>query len=187
MTATLTPAPATTRDRAPWTPWLLIAAATLAAAGVLHVAAAADHPEAPDRVVWFFLAVALGHGGGAVWFTVAAATRQRPGALPVVLATAATVGLVLLYLIGHTTNLLDGISGVAGAADAAAHAGHALRPDAEAGHPAGWLGTSTVTVELVLLLALTALLPARVRRIVVNGVLALGALAWAFWLLGLPG
>jgi hypothetical protein len=184
VATTTTAPPVPVADRPGRTPWLPTAALTLAGAGVLHLAAAADHREESELVVWFFLAVALGQLGGAAWFAVAAATRQRPAAPTVLLAAAATVGLVLLYLAAHTTDLLAALPQPA---QEATHPGHSVQPDASAGHPAGWLGSATVTVELVGLLALTALLPPRIRRITVDGVLVLGALAWTLWLLGLLG
>ena len=182
-TTALPPVPLT--DRLARTPWLRTATVALALAGVLHLAAVAEHREQPERVVWFFLAVALGQLGAAAWFAVLGATGQRPATVPLVLGAAATVGLVLLYLAGQTTDLLTGLTQPAQSATPVAHS---VQPGtAGSGHPAGWLGSATVTVEMVGLLALTALLPARVRRATLNGILALGVLAWALWLLGLPG
>lgn len=196
MTPTVSPGLATPAAPATRNTWPLTAAVMLAAAGALHLAAAADHREGPDRVVLFFLVVAFGQAGAAVWFTVAAVTRQRPGLLPVALAAVATVGLLLLYLTAYTTDLVADLSSSSGSSSSSSggHGGqgaspgsHAATSGSEAGEPAGWLGSVTVSVEVVLLLALTAMLPPRARRLAANGILAVGMSAWALWLFGLPG
>ncbi len=161
--------------------WAHAAVVTLAAAGALHLVAAADHRSGPDPVVAFFLAVALAQLGTAVWLAVEARTRHRPGSLPVLLATVATVGLLLLYLAAHTTDLL---TGVVGGSVEPLDGGHTHPTTATGVESAGWLGSATVAVEVVLLLALMALLPSRARRLAADGLLALGALVWALWLFG---
>ncbi|TFV53654.1 hypothetical protein E4P41_20900 [Geodermatophilus sp. DF01-2] len=57
-------------------------------------------------------------------------------------------------------------------------------PSAAGGHGPEALGTAVVAAELVVLTALTALLPASWRGRAVNALLALGALAWALWFAG---
>ena len=50
--------------------------------------------------------------------------------------------------------------------------------------PAGLLGAATVAVEMVTVLALTALLPARWRSRVADALLLVGAATWVLWLTG---
>jgi hypothetical protein len=90
---------------------------------------------------------------------------------------AATVGLICLYLVAHGTDLLAGLT----AGDAHDHGGGTTA----AVEPPGPLGTATIAVELVGVVALTALLPPRGRRLAGNLVLALGGAAWVLWLTGL--
>jgi hypothetical protein len=172
-------------------PWVLTAVAALAAAGVLHLAAAADHVGGPDLVVAFFLAVAVAQLGTAVWLTVGA--RAAGGPRPLVLAgvAAGTAGLLVLYLLSRTTTLLDGLTAAPvspGSPVQAGHGGHAAT-SADGGSALAalteLLGPATVVVQTVLLLALVALLPERLRRVTVNGLTILGALAWASWLAGI--
>jgi hypothetical protein len=109
-----------------------------------------------------------------------------------------TVGLVCLYLVAHTTDLLVGFT--THPAGAGGHAGHAAgtaiptsgpvslgTAAATAPEPASLLGGVTVAVELVLVLGLTALLPTTWRGRTVNALLALGGLAWVAWLTGVLG
>lgn len=172
-------------------PWLLTAAAALAAAGALHLAAAADHVGGPDLVVAFFLAVALAQLGTAVWLTVAARAEQGPRPLVLMAVAAGTAGLLVLYLLSHTTTLLDGLTAApltpASPVQAGGHGGHGTTAVEDGGAFATvteLLGPATVLVQMVLLLALVALLPERSRRVTVNGLTTLGALAWAAWLAG---
>jgi hypothetical protein len=80
-----------------------------------------------------------------------------------------------------------------GAVEAGHHAGASIATDgpvAMGEHPAAGaeapdlLGTATVALELLAMAAMTALLPRAWRSRAVNGLLALGALAWVLWLTG---
>jgi hypothetical protein len=51
----------------------------------------------------------------------------------------------------------------------------------------GLLGPATLAVQLVTVVALTALLPARLRSRVVNALCLLGALTWGLWFAGVLG
>ncbi|PRY51058.1 hypothetical protein LY71_102121 [Geodermatophilus tzadiensis] len=175
--------------RHPATPVRWAAAAATAVAGGLHVAAAVQHLGAGDLVVGFFLATALAQVGAAAWLALGPATDRFLGT--VVLGT---VGLVVLYLGGHTTDLLDPFLGHDHAAVAGGHTGHTATtgPVALDAEPTEVpeppvLGTVTVAVELLGTLAAAALLPARARRLVLDGLLALGALVWLLWLAGVLG
>jgi hypothetical protein len=178
--------------------WGWVAAGSVAVAGALHVAAAADHLAAGDVVVGFFLLVALLQVGTGIWLAVGAVTRSGHPPWPVAAALALTVGLLVLYRVVHTTDLLAGVvpdhhhGGAASPTHGAAHVEGAepegpvalgLEP-ADAGTSPGLLGTATVAVELVSVLALTALLPAVLRRHAANGLLVLGALIWVAWFTG---
>ncbi len=174
------------RRTARWT-----AAAATAAAGALHVAAAVDHLGAGDLVVGFFLVTALVQVGAAAWL---AADPTRDLRLPVAVLVG-TLGLVLLYVVGHATDLLDPFLGhdhaAHGQGAATDHASHttATGPVALGLEPvevpaAPVLGTFTVAAECLALAALTALLPATARRRVLDGLLAVGALVWLLWLTG---
>jgi hypothetical protein len=175
--------------------WRWIAASSAVAAAGLHLAAAVEHAGAHDVVVGFFLFVAFAQLGLGAWVIVSSWAGLRPDVRLVTLALLGTVALVGLYLLAHTTDLLAAFS----AHDTASHGGGT---DAPQGHstatgavalglepvpvrePAGLLGTATVTVEMVTVLALTAALPARWKGRAVNGLLLLGGLAWALWLAG---
>jgi hypothetical protein len=172
--------------------WCALAAATTAAAGVLHVLAAVGHAGERELVTGFFLVTALGQLASGAGLAIAAVTGVRPRPLLVAGLLAATVGLVALYLVAHTTDLLAGFTATG---DAAAHGDHeeptgpvalGLTPVRTA-EPPGLLGTATVAVEVLTILALTALLPARGRRLSGNLLLVLGATAWVLWLAGVLG
>ncbi len=178
-----------------------VAAAATAAAGALHVVAAVDHLGAGDLVVGFFLATALAQVGAAAWL---AADPTRDLRLPVALLVG-TLGLLVLYVVGHATDLLDpflghdhaaqgpgvqgqGVQGQGAGTDHAAHT-TATGPVALGLEPvevpaAPVLGTLTAAAECLALAALAALLPVTARRRVLDGVLAVGALAWLLWLTG---
>jgi hypothetical protein len=183
-----------------------VAAAGTAAAGALHVVAAVDHLGAGDLVVGFFLATALAQVGAAAWL---AADPTRDLRLPVALLVG-TLGLLVLYVVGHATDLLDpflghdhaaqgqgvqgqgvqgqGVQGQGAGTDHAAHT-TATGPVALGLEPvevpaAPVLGTLTAAAECLALAALAALLPAAARRRVLDGVLAVGALVWLLWLTG---
>ncbi|MGY1689430.1 hypothetical protein [Geodermatophilus sp. SYSU D01105] len=210
--APLPPAPA--RRRVPR--WQLVAAAALAAAGVLHVAAAVDHLESGDLAVGFFLLTALAQVGLAAWLLLTAWAGTGPRRELVAFGLLGTVGLLGLYLVAHTTNLLDAFAVHDAAGGAHAHdvpgretvavdpitgvrfadgmpvategpVAMAGAPVAAAGHGPEGLGTATVAVELLAMTALTALLPTSWRGRATNALLALGALAWVLWFTGVLG
>jgi len=175
-----------------------VAAGSLAMAGPLHVAAAADHLAAGDVVVGFFLLVAFLQLGTGVSLAVRTVTRGGHPPWPVAAALALTVGLLLLYLAAYTTDLLAGVVDLAhhGETTSAPHgtahveapepAGPValgLEPTQTSGTP-GVLGTVTVGIELVSVLALAALLPAALRRRVTDALLVIGVLAWGVWFTG---
>jgi hypothetical protein len=191
--------------------WLRVTALGLAAAGGLHVAAAADHLESGNLAVGFFLLAALAQVGLAGWLLLTSWAGSAPDRRLLGMAVLGTVTLLGLYVVAHTTSLLDAFA-VHEAASGHAHdvPGREILaidpitgvdftegmpiatngPVAMAGDPvaathgAEALGTATVAAELVALLGLTALLPAAWRRHTVNGLFALGGLAWVLWLTG---
>jgi hypothetical protein len=198
LDAAQVPAPPSSPPRAPaLRRWCALAAATTAAAGVLHVFAAVDHVGAHEVVVGFFLVTALGQLASAGGLAVAAVTGERPDSRLVAGILVATVGLVVLYLVAHTTDLLAEFTvhdGPAGLEDPHG-ADHNLATGPVAlsgapvgsGEPPGLLGTATVAVELLSVVALTALLPPHRRRLSGNVLLVLGAGAWLLWLTGVLG
>ncbi|WP_336028516.1 hypothetical protein [Geodermatophilus sp. FMUSA9-8] len=167
------------------------AAATAAAAG-LHVLAAVDHLGTSDLVVGFFLLTALAQFGAAAWLALGPDGARDPRFLTAVVT--ATAGLLLLYVVGHTTDLLDPFLGhdhSAAPGAAADHAAHttATGPIALGTEPveapeAPVLGTLTAGAECLALVALAALLPTGARRRVLDGLFALGAVTWLLWLTG---
>jgi hypothetical protein len=181
--------------------WLWAAAASAAAAGGLHIAVAVQHLGSHDLVVGFFLLVALVQFGLGAWVAVSTWAGIRPDLRLIALALIGTVGLVGLYLLAHTTDLLaafqvhDTAAGHHGATTGLPQ-GHAtetggavalgLEPVA-AHEPAGLLGTATVAVEMLTVLSLTALLPNRWRSSTANALLALGGIVWVLWLTGVLG
>jgi hypothetical protein len=216
--ATLTAAPAATgpATRTALSRWTWAAGLGAGAAGVLHVAAAADHVAMGGLVVGFFLLTALAQIGTAAWLVIGSWAGSRPRPDLVAMALAGTVALVALYVVAHTTDLLSafGIAGSAG--DAGAEGDHlhadtmtrfdpvtgvdflqgmstesgATAMDGEAAstaHQAGPLGTATVAAELVAVVGLTALLPRSWRGRALNALLVLGGAAWLLWFLGVLG
>jgi hypothetical protein len=204
-----TPIPARAHSR-----WLWAAVLTVATAGALHIAAAADHLEAGQLAVGFFLLTAFAQLGFAAWLVVSAWAGAAPSRQVVALALIGTVGLVVLYVVAHTTNLLDAFavphdagtghhavgtttpSQVDPATGVDLSAGHAVQSGGEVAlaaetaavrHAPGLLGTATVTAELLAVAALTALLPSSWRRRTTDALLALGGLAWALWFAGVLG
>ena len=181
--------------------WTIAAGLGSSAAGALHVAAAVDHSAARDFVVGFFLLTAFAQLGIGAWLLLGTWLGRRPGTGPVALALTGTVVLVGLYLVAHTTDLFTGLLVHA---DGSAHGGHggvtspgmaiptegpvALGGELHvAPEPPDLLGAATVAVEMLAVLALTALLPRTWRSRTVNALLALGGLAWAAWLTGILG
>jgi hypothetical protein len=154
--------------------------------------AAVDHLGAGDLVVGFFLATALAQLGAAAWLALGAGPARDPLFLGAVLV--GTAGLLLLYVVGHATDLLDPLTGHDHAAHGAAatdHAAHttvtgpvALGLEPVSTPEAPVLGTLTAGAECLVLVAVSALLPAVARRRVLDGLLALGALVWLLWLTG---
>jgi hypothetical protein len=192
--------------------WLGIGALGAAAAGGLHIAVAADHATAGELAVGFFGVTAFAQLGLAAWLLMHRATGLRPNSRLVGVALLGTVALMALYVVAHTTSLLDAFA-VAG--DSGGHAGghgdgtnragfdpvtgidlsdgiaiDAQGPVAMAGapvavqHAPGALGPWTVAAEALMLAALTALLPATWRRRTTNAAVVLGGLAWALWFTG---
>ncbi|SDG31360.1 hypothetical protein [Klenkia brasiliensis] len=199
MTAVLPVAPGQRRsarvERAPVaTRWRFVAAAATGGAGVLHGVAAAQHlGEAPTLTAGFVLtaAVQLGMAG---WLLLG---RRGSGwdSRTVQLALWATVGFLLVLLVGHTTDWLTPLHGTA-----AGHGGHAtghavqtagavaLGLDAPVEvEPLGALGTTTGALEVLAVLGLAALLPAATRRRTTTGLLVLGLAAWTAWATGVLG
>jgi hypothetical protein len=192
--------------------WLLVGGIGAGAAGGLHVAVAVDHLEAGELAVGFFLLTAAAQLGLAGWLLVSGWTGLRPDLRLVFLALLGTVALIGLYLVAHTTGLLDAFavhdaSGHAGGTHGATghtpgidpvtgvdySTGVANRPGgpvamagevAPAEYAPGILGLVTVAAEAVLIAALSALLPTTWRRRTVNGLLGLGGLAWVLWFTG---
>jgi hypothetical protein len=199
MTTYLPPRAEVSAEPAVWAGrWGWVAVGSLAVAGALHVAAAADHLAAGDVVVGFFLLVAFLQLGTGVWLAVRTMTRSGHSPWPVASALAVTVGLLLLYLAAHTTDLLAGVVDLQhhGEATSAPHGtAHVeapepagpialgLEPARTSGTP-GMLGTVTVGIELVSVLALAALLPAPLRRRGTDALLVIGVLAWGVWFTG---
>jgi len=174
--------------------WLWAACGSTAAAGVLHGFAAVDHLAAGELVIAFFLVTALGQLAAAVGLAIGAVTGQRPPAALLAGLLAVTVGLLALYLVAHTTDLLAGLTAVDADGIVGGHAhtdglGPVALGDTPPVHrdPAGFLGTATVTVEVLSVLAFVALLPARHRRIAGDALAVLGAAAWVLWLTGVLG
>ncbi|MGY1722107.1 hypothetical protein [Blastococcus sp. SYSU DS0533] len=192
--------------------WLRAGALGAGVAGGLHLVAAVDHLEAGELAVGFFLLTGLAQLGLAAWLLLSSWTDFRPGPRLVTLALAGTVGLIGLYLVAHTTSLLDAYA--VHDASAAGHGGHgsaahlpgfdpvtgvdlsqgvavrgpgpvAMEGEVSAArHAPGILGQAAVAAELLLLSALAALQPATWRRRTVDAVLVLGCLAWVLWFTG---
>ncbi|WP_177212798.1 hypothetical protein [Geodermatophilus ruber] len=196
--------------------WESAAGLGLAAAGVLHVAAAVDHLEAGDLAVGFFLLTALAQVGVAGWLAIGTWTGSRPSPQLVIMALLGTVSLLALYLVAHMTSLLDAFAvadhgsgghGHGGVRDGQTQIDPVTGVDFSAGMPISsegplamdgqqpasgrhgpdGIGTATVTAELLALTALTALAPAGWRGRIVNGLFALGALTWGLWFTGVLG
>jgi hypothetical protein len=195
--------------------WLRVGALGAGVAGGLHIAVAVDHLGAGELAVGFFLLTAAAQLGLAGWLLMTSWTGFRPDRRLVGLALVATVALIVLYVVAYTTSLLDAFAvtdsagGHGGAHAGSSHdpgidpvtgvdysTGVAIRssgPVAMAGevapvrHAPGILGPATVAAEVLLIAALTALQPARWRRRTINGLLALGGLAWALWFTGVLG
>jgi hypothetical protein len=171
--------------------WGWTAVGTTAAAGVLHVLAAIDHLGAGELVVAFFLVTALGQLAAAGALAVATATGRRPASGPLAGLLAITVALLVLYLLAHTTDLLAGFSPADAVGPEHEHPEPtgpvALGAAPTRGEPPGVLGTATVTLELLSVLAFTALLPPRVRRSAGNVLAVVGGAVWLLWLTGVLG
>ena len=179
--------------------WPWAAALSAVAAGGLHLGAAFDHVGAHDVVVGFFLVVAFAQLGLGVWLAMTIVTGLRPDVRLIALALLSTVALVGLYVVAHTTDLLasfqvhdDGGAhhGTGTVGEPQGHSTETTGPvalglePAATREPAGLLGLATVATEMVTVLALTALLPARWRGGVTNALLVVGAATWLLWLTG---
>jgi len=195
--------------------WLLVGGLGAGVAGGLHVAVAVDHLESGELAVGFFLLTAAAQLGLAGWLLVSSLTGLRPDLRLVSLALLGTVALIGLYVVAHTTGLLDAFavhdsSAHSGGAHGAANHDPGIDPItgvdystgiadrsggrvamagevAPARHAPGILGPVTVAAEVLLIAALSALLPATWRRRTVNGLLGLGGLAWVLWFTGVLG
>jgi hypothetical protein len=177
--------------------WCALAAAATAAAGVLHVLAAVDHAGGSEIVVGFFLVTALGQLASAGGLAIAGVTGEPPDPRLVAGILAATVGLVVLYLVAHTTDLLAVFTATDGPLAAVDPHGADHNPDTGpvalsgaptgTGESAGPLGTATVALEVFSLLAFLAVLPQRGRRLAGNVLAVLGGAAWLLWLTGVLG
>ncbi len=193
--------------------WQLVAALGLATAGGLHVAAAVDHLSAGSLAVGFFLLTALAQAGLAAWLVLGAWAGTHAGRQLVATALLGTVGLLTLYVLAHTTGLLDAfavhdtvtgghehdvpgrvttavdpVTGVEFAQGMPLGASGPVAmdglPGSTGGHGPEAVGTAVVGAELLTVAALAALLPASWRGRVLNGLLVLGGAAWALWLTG---
>jgi hypothetical protein len=196
--------------------WQLVAALGLVTAGGLHVAAAVDHLSAGQLAVGFFLLTALAQAALAAWLVLGAWAGTRPDRHLVAVALLGTVGLLGLYVVAHTTGVLDSF-----AVHDAAAAGHlhdvpgrvttAVDPVtgvefaqgmprgssgpvamdglsvSSGGHGPEAVGTAVVTAELLAVAALAALLPTSWRGRTLDALLVLGGSAWALWLTGVLG
>jgi hypothetical protein len=188
--------------RARATAWRWTAAAAVGAAGVAHLITSAGHLDDGQLVIAFFLVTAFAQLGAAVWLAAGTLHRGRPAPRVVLLAIAGTVALIGVYLVAHLTTWLGDLAGTSAPVSVHDHSGAATDPFA-AGHassfdgsvplagkegpqpePVTLLGTLTVAAEVVAIAALSALLPARWRSRVLNGLLGLGALVWVLWLTG---
>ncbi|MGY1773976.1 hypothetical protein [Blastococcus sp. SYSU D00813] len=195
--------------------WLWAGALGSAAAGGLHVLVAYEHVAAGGVAIMFFLLTALAQLGLAGWLVVNRVTGLRPDRRLVTLALAGTVALMGLYVLAHSTGLLDAFAVAHG--DGGAHGmhettGHDPGIDPVTGvdystgvavqtsevmpmsgsaepvrHEPGPLGSWTVAAEVLTVAALVALQPAAWRRRTTNVLLGLGALAWALWFTGVLG
>jgi hypothetical protein len=165
----------------------------LALAGVLHVLAAVGHRESSAVVVGFFLIVALGQVATAAWFSVLLGTARRPAAWQTAAVLGATVVLVGLYLVAHTTDLLAGFAAAPADEGTGLAHGHDDRgtgpvglgqePGGTAEQP-GLLGSAAVLSELAATAGLLALLPLGARRRATDGILVVGLAAWVLWWTG---
>jgi hypothetical protein len=191
--------------------WLLVGGLGAGVAGGLHIAVAVDHLAAGELAVGFFLLTAAAQLGLAGWLLVSSLTGLRPDLRLVCLALLGTVALIGLYVVAHTTGLLDAFAVHDSAGGHGAHAGSNHDPGidpvtgvdystgiairsggpvamsgeiASARHAPGVLGPVTVAAEALLIAGLAALLPATWRRRTVNGLLGLGGLAWVLWFTG---
>jgi hypothetical protein len=161
-----------------------------------------------------FLLTALAQVGLAAWLVLTAWVGVRASRQLVAFGLLGTVGLLALYVVAHTTGLLDAFA-VHDTASGHAHEvagrdmlrfdpisgvdftqGMATRSDGPiamdgapvaAGHGPDSVGTATVAAELLAMTALAALLPASWRGRATNALLALGGLAWVLWLTGVLG
>jgi hypothetical protein len=186
--------------------WAWVAGLATAAAGGLHLAAAADHRAAGNLVVGFFLLTALAQFGLATALPMASWHSRAPGGRGlaagwIAMGIAGTVALVALYVVVHSSDLLAGFIGhdptaAAGHDHSTAGPGHPIETDGPislsgspetAGEPVTALGTITVAVELVSVAAFAALLPRSWRSTTMNALLLLGGSAWVLWLAGVLG
>lgn len=182
---------------APFRRWLWGGALAALTAGALHVVAAFDHAHHGDVVVGFFLLTVLAQVGGGLFLALHAWTGLLPDRRLVLAGLVGTVGLIALFVVAYSTDLLGSYTAVQVGAHGD-HAAHASGPFA-AGLPTrndtltgvreapGVVGLLTVGAELVTTLVLVALLPRTWRGRVTNVLSALAALAWVLWFTGVIG
>jgi hypothetical protein len=131
-------------------------------AGAGHVVAALEHLDHGLVFAAFFLTVGVAQLG------LGPALRKEPRPATVGVVLAASIGLLLLYVVSRTVVL-----------DLGPHSDRPEDPDV--------LGTGVVIFELVTVTALPTLLPARWRRVAVDTILAVGTAVWLAWFTGLIG
>jgi hypothetical protein len=176
--------------------WSWTAILGLAATGVLHLLAAAGHVDHSTVVVGFFLAVAAGQIGAAGLLFVLSrpGLRLSPGLLGA--GIAATVALIGLYLVAARTGVFADLLGQGTGTGHHAGPGRPVETgdslvslDQPVVLPVspGVLETAVLGLEVLTVVALTALLPRTWRGRVVDALCALGALTWLLWLTGVLG
>ena len=180
MTALLHSDPTTVRVRAlerVTTVGTVVALSTIGAA--IHLYVAPEHLAEWWAYGWFFLLLAAGQLA-----TVPLVLRWRRPAL-LSMAIAVNVGAVLVWLVSRTSGLpigppvLDMTGGLADPTKGG-YGAHALGVP----EPVGVLDVTATVCELLVVLALCALLPATWRRWAVNTVLVVGLSMWCLFILG---
>ena len=175
------------------TRWRWVAAAGTATAAALHVVAASTHLQLQPTLAAGFLLTALVQLGAAAWL-VLGPRGSGWDTRAVGLLLTGTVLVVLAFVAAHTTTWLGDLhtagghgahaTGHAAEADGAVALGLAALPEVQA---PDLLGTATVAVELIAVVGLAALLPARTRSRATSLLLVAGLLVWVAWLTGLLG
>lgn len=190
--------------------WAVVAGAATLVAGGLHAVAAVEHTGLLWVVPSFFAVVAVLQVGAGLGLLRG---LRRP--VPVVAAVlAGSVGLILLYLLVHGTDLLSGLTGSAaehGGGQGAGHGGvhQGIGQSGSGGQAPGpvsmggvgeegsvtarasaqsedpdALGTATLLAQLVAVTATTALLPGAWQSRVTSALLVIAVTAVGLWLTG---